>query len=458
MVLADEIERQIREASFLPGSVFASEKDLQSRSDAGRSVVRQAVRLLEQRGVASMRRGVGGGLIVNAPDVEVAARNLSLAIEREIEGYPDLSTLFMATDSYLFTCRSGSVTYERADRLRGLARTLTDMSDEEFEESHGHRRLVIAFFKAFDDAAGTLAIRTAMECGLDFIPRALNEQEEPRRGEFWRLTLQSIEALIAGDVAQLFAIRVMQSRFFASSSDWSKMDRAASARRSFPKPVPGLKADQVSREILRDIRLRGWIAGTRLGGFHELALRHGCTPAVLREAIRILEENSAVTMQMGRSGGLVVAAPDRRNAVFRALRYLQIVGYPRTSAWRFLDEILPAAVARGSVRAQPDSLLAARRAIGAASLRSGVSVGVVRQMYLELAGLAGDAPLQTMAEILLLLACPDARVKSPAGWSSPADLELLSERLAARDPAGARRAYLSYAEKRRASDSVGGGS
>jgi hypothetical protein len=50
-------------ASLLPGSVFASEQDLQSRSEVGRSVVRLAVRLLEQRGVASMRRGVGGGLI-----------------------------------------------------------------------------------------------------------------------------------------------------------------------------------------------------------------------------------------------------------------------------------------------------------------------------------------------------------------------------------------------------------
>jgi DNA-binding FadR family transcriptional regulator len=66
MLLADEIEQQIREACLLPGSVFASEQELQSRSKAGRSVVRHAVRLLEQRGVASMRRGVGGGLIVNA--------------------------------------------------------------------------------------------------------------------------------------------------------------------------------------------------------------------------------------------------------------------------------------------------------------------------------------------------------------------------------------------------------
>ncbi len=59
MLLADEIERQIREACLLPGSVFASEQELQSRSEAGRSVVRHAVRLLEQRG-ASSSIGVSG--------------------------------------------------------------------------------------------------------------------------------------------------------------------------------------------------------------------------------------------------------------------------------------------------------------------------------------------------------------------------------------------------------------
>jgi DNA-binding FadR family transcriptional regulator len=453
MLLADEIERQIREAFLLPGSVFASEQDLQSRSDSGRSVVRQAVRLLEQRGVATMRRGVGGGLIVRAPDVEVAARNLSLAIEREIEGYPDLSSLFMASDAYLFAQRASSVSSEQADLLRGLACTIRDMSDQQFEQTHGHRRLVIAFFKAFGDSAGTLAVRTAMECGMDLIPRALGESEERSRGEFWQLTLQSVEALIAGDVAQLFAIRVKQARFFASSSEWSEMDRAPRAPAPLPPHTPGLKAERLSREILRDIRLQGWTAGTRLGSFHELALRYRCTTAVLRQAIRILEENSAVSMQLGRGAGLMVAAPDRRKAVLRAFRYLQAVDYPQTNAWRFLDEILLEAITRGSARANPIRLYALQRAVNAVSSPPDVSMGAIRQMYLELAGVSDNAPLRTIAEILLLVASPVTDPKILVRWSDLADLQLLFERLAANDPARARRAYLSHAQSRSAATS-----
>jgi hypothetical protein len=232
-------------------------------------------------------------------------------------------------------------------------------------------------------AAGTLAVRTAMECGLDLIPRALGEPEERLRGEFWQLTLQSVEALIAGDVAQLFAIRVMQSRFFASSSRWSEMDRAPRASNPRPESTPGLKAEVVSREILRDIRLRGWAVGAKLGGFHELALRYRCTPSVLREAIRILEENSAVSMQLGRGGGLMVGEPDRRKALMRALRYLQAVGHPQANAWRFLDEILLQAVARGCARASTAQIHSLRRAASAMSSVGGASVGAVRKTVLH---------------------------------------------------------------------------
>ncbi len=173
-------------------------------------------------------------MIVNPPDVEVAARNLSLAIEREIGGYPDLNGLFMACDAYLFVCRASSVCAEQVDSLRSLAQTLTNMSDEEFQQTNGHRRMVIAFFKAFGDAAGTLAVRTAMECGLDFIPRALGEPEERLRGEFWQLTLQSVEALIAGDVAQLFAIRVMQLPVLRIKFEVERDGPRASRKQSSP--------------------------------------------------------------------------------------------------------------------------------------------------------------------------------------------------------------------------------
>ncbi len=69
-------------------------------------------------------------------------------------------------------------------------------------------------------------------------------------------------------------------------------------------------------------------------------------------------------------------------------------------------------------------------------------------MYLELADVAGNAPLRTIAEILLLVACPEGGADRAAHWGDPGNLQLLIERLAAKDPAGARRAYLGHAHTR----------
>ena len=150
----------------------------------------------------------------------------------------------------------------------------------------------------------------------------------------------------------------------------------------------------------------------------------------------------------------MVAAPDSRKAVTRAIGYLQAVRYPPTNAWQFLDEILLNAVARGCVRASPEHLSDLQRTIVAASAVADASVGSIRQIYLELAGIAENAPLRTIAEILLSVTCPVTDLNAPAGWSDTADLQLLFERLAARDPARARRAYLNHAQQRRAAFEV----
>jgi DNA-binding FadR family transcriptional regulator len=449
IALADDIERQIRDNSIMPGAIFASQQDLQSRSDVGRAIVRQAVRLLTQRGVAYMRRGVGGGLVVKAPDVEIAARNLSIAIERELEGFANLLSLYTACDSYLFTYATKEVTPAKADLLRSLAADLSSMSAAEFEKTQGHRRLSIALYNAFGDTAGTLFVRAAMECGMDFLPPELSEPEERRRETFWQFTLQSVEALIAGDVARLFVIRSEQARAAVPISQWKKLERHRHrVRRVAPEHPIGLKAERLSREILRQIRLKGWAAGTRLGGFDELALRYGASKTVLREAIRILEENSSVRMQLGRSGGLMIAAPDRRKAVMRALGYLQATGYPEHKAWLFLDQILLEAIQQSAIHSNSTHLNSLETAMEALHRPEGTSIDAVRRMYIALAGVAGSPALQTVAEILLLTACPATNSNLPILRSDLANLELLLGYIATRDPARARRAYLAWAKER----------
>ncbi|HVW44955.1 MAG TPA: FCD domain-containing protein [Amycolatopsis sp.] len=72
------ITREIRERGHQPETVIGSEPELLARLRVGRSVFRQAVRILEHNGIARMRQGATGGLVATTPDPRHVVDALSL--------------------------------------------------------------------------------------------------------------------------------------------------------------------------------------------------------------------------------------------------------------------------------------------------------------------------------------------------------------------------------------------
>ncbi len=66
--LARKITEEIRRKRWVSGRRLGSEVELIRSYGVGRPVFREAVRMLEQHGVAEMRRGIGGGLFVSDAD------------------------------------------------------------------------------------------------------------------------------------------------------------------------------------------------------------------------------------------------------------------------------------------------------------------------------------------------------------------------------------------------------
>lgn len=77
-LLAEKIEADIIAAGWPVGSVLASENELVERYGVSRAVFREAMRIVDHHGVAQMRRGPGGGLVVLEPDLDAAVRAVSL--------------------------------------------------------------------------------------------------------------------------------------------------------------------------------------------------------------------------------------------------------------------------------------------------------------------------------------------------------------------------------------------
>jgi DNA-binding FadR family transcriptional regulator len=80
---AEQIEREIAEAGWPVGQSLGSEPELLERLGTSRAVFREAVRILENHGVARMRRGPSGGLVVSKPEVSSLARTAALHLDFE---------------------------------------------------------------------------------------------------------------------------------------------------------------------------------------------------------------------------------------------------------------------------------------------------------------------------------------------------------------------------------------
>src|SRR3954468_1140948 len=79
--VARHIEAEVVRRGWPVGASLGSEPELRARHGVSRSVLREAVRLVEHHQVARMRRGPNGGLFVVAPDAGPAARAMAIYLE-----------------------------------------------------------------------------------------------------------------------------------------------------------------------------------------------------------------------------------------------------------------------------------------------------------------------------------------------------------------------------------------
>lgn len=76
-MLARRIEDDIASAGFVPGCGFGSLSELAVRYGMGRSVVREAVGILERRGLGRLRPGPSGGFILTRPRLDTLCMALA---------------------------------------------------------------------------------------------------------------------------------------------------------------------------------------------------------------------------------------------------------------------------------------------------------------------------------------------------------------------------------------------
>ncbi|MDZ7761887.1 MAG: FadR/GntR family transcriptional regulator [Desulfovermiculus sp.] len=81
--VVDQIQEAILEGRLKPGDILPSERELKEMLQVSRGTLREALRVLEQKGLIHIKLGVGGGAVVQDASYEPVTESLALLIRHQ---------------------------------------------------------------------------------------------------------------------------------------------------------------------------------------------------------------------------------------------------------------------------------------------------------------------------------------------------------------------------------------
>jgi DNA-binding FadR family transcriptional regulator len=413
--VARDIEAEIVRRGWAVGESLGSEHALQQRYGVSRSVLREAVRLVEHHQVARMRRGPGGGLIICEPDAVPATRAVVIYLEYLGTTLVDLLNARLVLEPLAASLAAERIDEAGIDRLRAVLRAQEHWRPglpappDEFHTVLAERSKN-PVLQLFIDILMRLTTRYALQSRADSETEAIEAVDQMHSAHS-----AIVAAVTAGDAARA---KTLSERHVEAVTAWLQQHHRTSRARGHRAPrrldaqvseAPrGKLAEMLAAGIGDDIAASGWRVGSVFGSEAALLERYRVSRAVFREAVRLLEHHAIAHMRRGPGGGLVVSRPRAQASIDTIALYLQYRKPRRDDLRCVRDAIEIANVAKVVTRrAEPEvaAFLAAQRSPPAPE-----AVGDVRRAGLDefrfhvgLAQLSGNAPLNLFLRIIVEL-------------------------------------------------------
>lgn len=292
--IARNIEADIVGRGWPIGVSLGSEHELQQRFCVSRSVLREAIRLVEHHQVARMRRGPNGGLLVCEPDAGPATRAVVIYLEYLGTTPDDLLNARLVLEPL-----AAALAAERIDEA-GIARLRAALREEQPDLpkalAEQSRNPVL---QLFIDVLMRLTTRYALQTHDDHS--------------------EIVAAVTAGDPA---SAKTLSEQHMQAVMQRNRHHGRASRRLNIEAPR-GKLAEVLAAGIADDIAAGGWQVGSVFGTEAAMLERYRVSRAVLREAVRLLEYHSVAQMRRGPGGGLVVTKPQAQASIDTIALYLQ---------------------------------------------------------------------------------------------------------------------------------------
>jgi DNA-binding FadR family transcriptional regulator len=403
--VARRIEDEIIGLGWPIGHNLGSESQLRDRYGISRSVLREAVRLVEHHQVARMRRGPGGGLFVVLPDAAPATRAMVIYLDYLGTSVEDLAHARLLLEPVAASLAADRLTEEGIARLRRTLRHEEDRLHEPGARSQDALHVLLGelsgnpALRLFIDVLTRLTTRYA-HTARPSPSRAVEVKDDSRLGH-----VEIVDAVVAGDPGPA---RARLTAHLTEVAEWLAAHRVPStgygAMARPPHPAgeaPARLAELVAARIHDEIAGDGWRVGTVLGSEAELLARHGVSRAVLREAVRLLEHHAVARMRRGPGGGLIVAAPEPGAGIDTMALYLDHQAVTGEDLRVVREALELGALQRVAARrGEPEVAERLRTALRPAAAMAGPGRTGAELFHTELAALSGNPVLAIFLRII----------------------------------------------------------
>jgi GntR family transcriptional regulator, transcriptional repressor for pyruvate dehydrogenase complex len=117
-LIAVDLANYIVTAGLVEGDVLPNEKDMAERLKVGRTTLREALRLLESRGVLTIRSGPRGGPVVRQPRTSDFSSSLELVLQFERATLADVLRARGILEPMMVRLAADAITKQQVQRLQ----------------------------------------------------------------------------------------------------------------------------------------------------------------------------------------------------------------------------------------------------------------------------------------------------------------------------------------------------
>ncbi|MEF2144425.1 MAG: FCD domain-containing protein [Desulfovibrionaceae bacterium] len=110
--VVSQIEEAMIRGELQPGDVLPSELKLAEMFETSRGTVREALRVLEEKGLVDIRVGLGGGALVREPDAHKIGESLDLLVRLGHVGYEHLGEFREAVEGIVAALAAERITVD----------------------------------------------------------------------------------------------------------------------------------------------------------------------------------------------------------------------------------------------------------------------------------------------------------------------------------------------------------